>query len=120
MPRTALTAQTLKAATDTVAPTAGQLDLVMTAADVANSNAVPFTGKEILLMNNTDVGAQTITITSAPDLLGRTRDIAAYSMAAGKISAFDANTLQGWLQADGNLYFQASSALVKFAVLRHS
>lgn len=94
------------------------LDLTMSAADVGNMNKSPFTGRDILLVNNTDTASHTITITSAPDEHGRSSDIATYAVAAGKISAFSfRGGAAGWLQSDGNIYYQANSALVFFALL---
>lgn len=117
MPRTALTVQTL------VGPypasvAAEDLDITFAAADVANMNEFAFTGREIILVENTDAGAQTITFTSIADSFGREEDIAAYSLAAGEFAGFWAGALGGWAQA-GNLFFlEASAATVKFAILR--
>jgi hypothetical protein len=98
---------------------AGDLALPFTAADTVNLNQFAATGTEVLLVNNTDVGSQTITLTSRPDAFGRSADITTYSMPTGTFAWFNfRNANNGWIQADGNIYFQASSANVKFAVLR--
>lgn len=98
---------------------AGDLALTFTAADTVNFNQFAAAGTEVLIVNNTDVGSQTITLTSKPDAFGRSADIATYSMATGTFAWFNfRNANNGWIQADGNIYFQASSANVKFAVLR--
>jgi hypothetical protein len=119
MSRTALTAQTLKGpypVGGTVSAT--QLDVTEAASDASNGNSFPFSGKEVLLLHNTDSGAQTVDLTSASDARGRSADIAGYSIGAGKIAMFDfRGGLDGWLQVDGNVYFKTSSALVKAAVL---
>src|SRR5438128_1770008 len=96
--RTALAIQPLRALNQ-AAPNAGQLDITFAAADVANGNAFPFTGREVLLVQNADgAAAHHFTLTSVADGLGRTGDIAAYTVALSAFSAVDANTLQGWLQ----------------------
>jgi len=97
---------------------AGALDLVWTAADPSNLNEFPFTGRDILLVWNTDSAAHTITLTSAPDSQGRSADIATYSVGAGKISCFSFRQgASGWLQSDGHVYITGVSALLMFAIV---
>jgi hypothetical protein len=97
---------------------AAALDLTMTAADTSMHNKTPFTGRDILLVQNTDSASHNLTITSAPDEHGRSSDIASYAVGAGKISAFSLRGgAAGWLQSDGNLYYQGDSAMLFFAVL---
>lgn len=98
--------------------TAGSADLTFTAADTVNNNAVKLTGREIVLVWNTGASPYTVTFTSVADSLGRTGDIAAYSVAASTISCFGVFTLPGWYQADGNLYVSASNVAVKFCVIK--
>jgi hypothetical protein len=94
------------------------LDLVFTVADVSNHNEFKFTGKEILLVWNTDASSHNLTLTSVPDEHGRSGDIASYAVAAGVISAFSfRGGSAGWLESDGHVYMQADNALVKFAIL---
>lgn len=98
---------------------AGDLALTFTAADATNFNQFAAVGNEILIVQNTDAASQTITLTTKPDNFGRSADIATYSMATGTFAMFNfRNANQGWVQADGNVYFQASTSTVKFAVLR--
>jgi hypothetical protein len=116
--RTAITPQTPKGPYPGTV-NAGDLALTLTAADTVNLNQFAATGTELLIVQNTDVGSQTITLTTKADAFGRTADITAYSMATGTFAVFNfRNANQGWVQADGNVYFQASSANIKFAVLR--
>jgi len=118
--RTVLAIQQLRALNQ-AAPTPGQLDITFTAADVANGNAFPFSGREVLLVQNADgAAAHHFTVSSVADGLGRTGDITAYTVALSGFSAIDANTLQGWLEGDGNIYLSGDNASIKFAVLRHS
>lgn len=96
----------------------GALDLTLTAADTTNNNAFALTGHELLLVQNTDTVAQTFTLTSTADAQGRIGDVTAYSVAAGKISAFNFRGGQtGWKESDGNAYISGAAATLKFAVL---
>ena len=97
---------------------AGALKVNFAAADAVNHNKSPFTGRDILLVQNTDTNPHTITITSAPDEHGRSEDIAAYSVPAGETHAFNfRGGGSGWKQTDGFLYYQADDVTVKFAVI---
>jgi hypothetical protein len=96
---------------------AGDLAFVFTAADVANGNAFPSPGKYLVIAQNADAAGQTITITSVKDGLGRAGDVTAYNLPTTTFAAFILETL-GWFQADGNFYVSASSANVKFAVIK--
>jgi hypothetical protein len=89
-----------------------------TAADATNLNQFLLTGREILLARNTGAGARTVTVTSAPDALGRTGHITADSIAAGATHVYGPwPNLTGWIQSDGMLYFEGSHAEIEFAVL---
>jgi len=99
---------------------AGALDVTMTAADASNGNSFVTTGTEILLIQNTDSSAHTVTISSAP-INGRTGDITTYSVPANSIAAFSfRGGLQGWQQTNGNVNLAVSSALIYFGVIRPS
>lgn len=100
--------------------TANAADVTLTAASVANKEQVVHTGKEVILAYNSDpTNPYTVTISSIADAaLGRTGDIATYSLAAGELGAFGPFPADGWRQADGYLYFEASNAAIKFGVLR--
>lgn len=119
MPRTAIAVQTPKGPFVALPVVANSLDVAFTAADVANKNEAAFgSGRLLVIAKNDDVGAVTITITSsaAPGSL-RTGDIGPYTMQAGEIIAYVVER-DGFIQAvDGKLYFEASDADVKFAIL---
>jgi hypothetical protein len=97
--------------------TANAADLTMTAADVANKNQAAASGKNLIFAHNTGVGAVTITITSVVNGLGRTGDITAFSLGAGEYAVFGPFGIEGWVQSDLKLYFEASAADVKFGVV---
>jgi hypothetical protein len=98
---------------------AGDLAFTFAAADTVNLNQFAASGTEVLIVQNTDVASQTITFTSRPDAYGRSADVGPYTLATGTFAVFNfRNANQGWVQADGNVYFQASTATVKFVVLR--
>lgn len=93
-----------------------------TAADVANGNSAPSTGREVLIVRNTDAAPQTVTVTSSPDPLNRSGDITTYSLPIGsttpQFAVLGPFPIGGWKQPDGNLYFSGSSANIGFAVIQ--
>lgn len=92
---------------------------VETAADVANLNAFPLTGREIVMARNTDASAHNVTISSTADFAGRSRDITLESVPAGAIRFYGGPfAVAGWQQSDGQLYISSDSALVKFTVIQ--
>ena len=118
MARTALTVVAPKGPYDSIA--ANGLDFAFTAADEANGNAFACTGRELLLVRNSHAtDAATLTISSAPDPYGRTKDITAYSLAAGEFAAFWIGKSIGWRQTDGKAWLDAAgTGTIEFAVLR--
>ncbi len=119
MPRTDLPIITPVGPYPTLPVSALALDFVFTAVDTVNDNAFIFTGREIIVVRNTDGGPQTVTLTSAPDpTTQRTGDITTYTVGAGLFSAFLASQLAGWRQSDGRFYLTASNVAVEFAILR--
>jgi hypothetical protein len=93
-----------------------------TAADNVNGNQAPSTGREILLVRNTDAAPQTVTVSSSPDPLNRSGDITTYSLPIGSVTpqfaVLGPFPISGWKQPDGNLYFTASAATIAFAVIQ--
>lgn len=117
MPRTNIVAQTTVGAYPTLPVTATSQDITMVAADIVNFNETTLVeNKTVVLAHNEDVGAVTITFTSAADSLGRTGDITAYSIGAGKISLFGPFKAAGWTHA-GKLQFAGSDVDLKLAVI---
>lgn len=98
-----------------VAP--GALDIVWTAADVANKHDLLATGRDILLVWNTDAAGHTFTLTSQPDKQNRTGDVTAYAIAAATVSMYKFDDVTGWTDAGGAIQFEANHATVKFAVI---
>jgi len=116
MPQTALPPVVLKE--NNYAVQAGDLTLALDTADNVNGNSFPFTGREILLVQNPDASAHTFTVTSVADSLGRTGDLGPYSVAATSIAVIDMDTLAGWRQANGTILLAFNSNLLKVKVLR--
>jgi hypothetical protein len=86
--------------------------------DASNGNEVPLTGHEIVIFQNTDASAHTVTLLSVPDSRGRSEDITAYSIPAGALAMFSyLSGTEGWQEGDGNAHFNTSSALVFMAAL---
>jgi hypothetical protein len=98
-------------------PTAG-VALTFTAADTANGNKFAHTGKELIIAQNTGGSAYTVTISSAADSLGRTKDITTDSIAAGAFAIYGVPQVEGWRQTDGTIHLTASNAAIKFAIVR--
>lgn len=92
--------------------------ITWTAADNVNGNSVAFTGKEILLVRNDNVGAQVVTVTSAPDKYGRTGN-QTHTIPASEYWIFGSPfPAEGWVQADTTLYIDGAAADVFFCVLK--
>src|SRR5574343_240704 len=118
MARTAITVQDIDAPFASVS--AGSLDFTFAACDNSNGNYFACTGREIILFENTDAGAQTITIDSVADEKNRQADITTYSLAAGDFvcAGVGLTNSKGWKQTNGQIYIDASASTVKVAVLR--
>ncbi len=113
----ALTVQNVLAPFAAVA--AGAADFTFAASSL-DGNTFVCTGRELLLVQNSDVGATTITVTSVDDEKGRAEDIATYSMAAGDFVAFGAGLTnsKGWKSTAGLIRVTTSDVDAKLAVLR--
>jgi hypothetical protein len=99
-------------------PSALALALALVAADASMGNSFPLTGREILIVQNTDSAAHTFTLSSVPDALGRSEDVTAYSIPANAFAVFSfRGGIAGWKQTDGTVHMTVSSALLFVAVL---
>lgn len=119
MPRQTIAKSTGVGSYPTLPLVANSADLTLTAADAVNKSQATFGSAGALLVfaiNTHATDAQDVTIESAPDTLNREGDITDYSIAAGEVFWFIARR-NGWRQADGMLYFDASNAAVKFGVI---
>jgi hypothetical protein len=121
MSRTLVAAQAPLGSFPTLPVSAGTATLAEQAWDNLNGNyGLITTGKTYLLCHNTNVGAQTVTITSVKDPQNRTGDITTYSIAAGAIAVFGpfVTSPVGWAQATpaSSFYFDASDVSVQFIV----
>lgn len=92
-------------------------NVTMTAANTSDKQQTAHTGKVLILAHNSGASPHTVTITSTPDHLGRTGDLTAYSIGAGEYAVFGPFKLEGWVQTDGKLYFEANHAEVLFGVI---
>lgn len=113
-----ITPITMKSPFDVV--TAGLITFAFTAGN-AGGDTISITGRELLIIQNTGVGARTFTITSIVDEKNRTGDITAYSLAAGEFAYFTGGLTNspGWRNVStGLLAITPSHAEVKYAVLK--
>lgn len=116
---TAITVQTIKGPFEAV--TAGSVDFTFAAGTVTDGDTFACTGREILIVKNTEVAdAKYITITSVDDEKGRSEDITTYSLAAGDYAVFGVGltNAKGWKSTAGKIRITVEAATVKVAVLR--
>jgi hypothetical protein len=87
------------------------------ATDVPNGNRMKWTGKEILLVRNTDASvSRAFSLLSTPDRSGRNGQVDK-TMLAGDFDVYGPFTdPQGWVQSDGYIYITGALNIV-FAVL---
>lgn len=97
---------------------AGEADVPFAASDQANGLQTPCTGRELVAVQNTDVGAQTVTIDGAADSVGRDGAITAYSLAADDVAVFKAYPQSVFRQTDGMIHIDTSDDLVHVAIIR--
>jgi len=97
------------------AATAKMTTVTFTSSDIVNGNKVIMSsGRVLLMLQNSDAGAVTVTISSSADPYGRTATITAFSIAA---AAFVARVFEivGWESTAGgrDLVITASDADLK-------
>lgn len=99
--------------------TANSADLTFTAANPTDKEQVAASGKDLILVWNTHAAnPYTVSFDSVKDEKNRVGDIDAYSIGAGEIACFGPFKQAGWMQSDGNIYFEAENAAIKYAVIR--
>ena len=96
---------------------AAGVSVTFTAEDVTNHSAFVATGSDLVMAWNSGASPYTVTVTSFADPFGRLGNITAEAIAAGEHRIYGPFATAGWKQADGNIYFDASNASVKFAVI---
>lgn len=106
----------------TLQPTALSLDFVFTAlsgSSGSNGNQAAFGNYNRLMcvLFNSGGSGYTFTISSlaSSNVFNRTGDITTYAIGIGLYSVVFVER-NGWVQADGNLYFEATNAAVKAAI----
>lgn len=111
MPRTSITS----ASAPGQFPTAGAA-VTFTAADVANMNQATASGKDLVIVTNTDTVPHNFTLSSVADEKNRLGDITE-AIAAGATKVYGPLPFLGWRQFDGFLYFNAADTTVVIAVV---
>jgi len=119
MPRTAITVNENANRYPAIPPAVNSLDFAFASTSGGNDDGYEFpaSGREVVLLRNTDSNPQTFTLLSVVDDLNRKGDITAYSLAAGEFAVL-VPPLKGFQQADGKIYIDVSDPLVNIAVLR--
>lgn len=98
---------------------AQSLDFVFTAPDVpADGVQFPVTGRELILVWNSAVGAQTYTITSVACSHGRVAHITAYSLDPGEFAWVPLAAKELFGATAGTMIITTSDVGVKVAVLQ--
>lgn len=116
--QTALPASTTLVLNNASTVGAGSLTLTFTACDASNGNSFPWTGKDVLLVQNSGGSAYTFSISPVADQYGGTNtNFATYSVAAGGVAAVEMKFNQGWTQSTGTINLACSNAAIKYAVL---
>ena len=119
MARTAITVQDITGPFEAV--TAGSADFTLAAGDVGNGNYFTCTGRELLIVENSD-GANPyyVTITSVDDEKGRSENITEYALTAADYAIFGVGLTNelGWRQTSGQIYVDVENDAVLVAVLR--
>lgn len=120
MARYGITAQPLpNTYTPAVPLAAASADLLFTAVDDPISRSTPLvTSKTVVLAQNTDTGAHTITFTGVMDAMNRSGDITNYSVAAGHIACFGPFQAAGFAQPGALLYIDIDDPRLRLAVLQ--
>lgn len=91
--------------------------LTFQAADPTNKEKLFLTGREILVVFNSDSGAHNVIITSvAHPVTGRAGTVT-LSVGAGAYKMIGPFALEGWAQSDNYLYFEAADATIGYAVI---
>lgn len=99
--------------------TAGALTVTLAACDTVNGNVFNATGREVLVLQNTDTSAHSITVTPVVDPYGGTNtQLTTYSLPATSVSMVQMKYLIGW-SSNGQVSIPAcSSNLIKIAVVQ--
>jgi hypothetical protein len=119
MTATVITVQDVLAPFSTSSGSAGAHDFTWAASSGSVTDAFTCSGRDLLLANNTDGGALTITIASVDDEKGRSEPITAYSMAAGDFAVFGVGLTnsKGWMDTSKKITVTTSGSNLKLAVL---
>src|SRR5208337_725564 len=91
----------------------GQLDKAFQAADPVNGNYFQSSGRDLLLVLNSDTVPHTFGIQSAPDQFGRFANIT-YTVAAGSYEAVIITSQAIYTQPNGTVILSASDVHIQF------
>lgn len=86
------------------------------ASDNVNGNSFTHTGRELLLVWNSDVNPHSITVTSVADVSGRTGD-STKNINGGAYYVFQLFPVSGWRQTDGTIHITSADPTLKLAVI---
>ena len=93
------------------------LDKTFTAADTSAGNSFLSSGRDLLIIYNSDGSAHDVTLHSAPDDEGRSVDVV-YNVGIGVYSFIEINSASIFVQPNTNLVsFSCASSAVRFLVV---
>lgn len=122
MPRSSIPVITALGPYPALPLTADSADVVLTALTGtagANGNQAAFGNfnRLLLLLQNSGAAPYTVTINSlaSANVFNRTGDVTTYSLGVGEFMALFIER-NGWVQADGMLYFEATNVAVKAGI----
>lgn len=87
-----------------------------TATDAVNGNSFVHTGRQLLLIWNSDTNPHVVTVTSVPDASGRTGD-STKNINGGAYYVFQLFPAAGWRQTDGTIHVTSADPTLKMAVI---
>jgi hypothetical protein len=117
MPRTNIVVQEVAQKYPVLPVAANSIDFTFSVGDAVNGLEYVATGREVVIMRNVNVGAQTFTLKSVKDELNRTGDITNYSLGPNEFAVL-VPPLKGFQNPDGKVYIDVAHNDVNIAVLR--
>lgn len=101
-----------------IVPSLG-LDKTFQAADTVNGNAFLSSGRDLLIVFNSDSGPHTFSIQSAPDPDGRFANVT-YTVAAGVYSFVEINSASIFVQSTNMVLLTASDTHIQYLVVMNA
>ncbi len=92
--------------------------ITWTTGDPTNGHKVVLTGREVVVAINNGSLTQGVTVQSVADKYGREGDSDYIILGSSQVIFFQMFPTHGWIQSDGYLYIDVSSATIGVAVIK--